>query len=421
MAHLLSCLKRVEQKVQVKVVPTTLVGSYISVRMQLRLLARKPPTVGVHSNTTSGTEKQIPRCRLTMQRYISVPRFEVPLVTESLVSYCLTRWSSWCKWRKFSSSDSGRVSASSDLATLTTSMNSTVTTSLTSRIALQTEEPCIELEWVVVMPSVVWQLCLFGGSEGWRVWSQKLCHRAHVWSGPCVGFLSEKQMAEMRIRFYAIDWKLGRSKPSVPNYYCYSRTRRFITANTIARHWIRFRASSIYLRLSESVFYRPSIMLGLLHFSNFPTGCYSGGSPPKFWKYLFSLPFKLHAWRIVVWPSSLSWRYCLLTSTNFFSESFSQLPPFDVLPSKQETVFLAHKKHVTDGLFVSHFLIWQNLGPLAASLRGRPTFWSPFLHHRGVIQSEKAFEMFGFAPKWCARAETLINGILVHKISITNK
>jgi len=58
------------------------------------LLARKPPTVGVHSNTTSGTEKQIPRCRPTMQRYISVPRFEVPLVTQSLVSYCLTRWSS---------------------------------------------------------------------------------------------------------------------------------------------------------------------------------------------------------------------------------------------------------------------------------------------------------------------------------------
>lgn len=130
----------------------------------MNLLARRPPIVGVHNNATSGTEKRIPHCRLTMQRYISVPCFELSLVTQSVVSYCLTRWSSWCKWRKFSSSDSGRVSASSDRATVATSRNSTVTTSLTSRIALQTEEPFIELEWVVVMPSVAWQLCLFGGS-----------------------------------------------------------------------------------------------------------------------------------------------------------------------------------------------------------------------------------------------------------------
>jgi hypothetical protein len=76
------------------------------------------------------------------------------------------------------------VSASSDRATVTTSRNSAVTTSLTNRIALQTEEPCIELEWVVVMPSVVWQLCVFGScdrplSEGWRVWSQRSCVTGH--------------------------------------------------------------------------------------------------------------------------------------------------------------------------------------------------------------------------------------------------
>jgi len=136
-----------------------------------------------------------------MRRYISVPCFEVSLVTQSLVCYCLTRWSPWCKWRKFSSSDSGRVSASSDLATVTTSRNSTVTSSLTSRIALQTEEPCIELEWVVVVPSVVWQLCVFGGSEGWRVRSQKLCRKAQVWSGQFVGFLSQKLMTEMSFDF----------------------------------------------------------------------------------------------------------------------------------------------------------------------------------------------------------------------------
>lgn len=139
----------------------------------------KRESVGEESTDRGSTEKHIPRCRLTMQRYISVPRFEVLLVTQSVVSYCLTRWSSWCKRRKFSSSDSGRVSASSDCATVTTSRNSAVTTSLTNRIALQTEEPCIELEWVVVMPSVVWQLCAIDYCQRVGVYVVRSCVIGH--------------------------------------------------------------------------------------------------------------------------------------------------------------------------------------------------------------------------------------------------
>jgi len=58
----------------------------------VNLLARKPPIVGVHNNTSSGTEEQIPRCRLTLQRYISVPRFAISLVNSIsciLLSYPL--------------------------------------------------------------------------------------------------------------------------------------------------------------------------------------------------------------------------------------------------------------------------------------------------------------------------------------------
>jgi hypothetical protein len=113
------------------------------------------------------------------------------------------------------------VSASSGRATVTTSRNSAVTTSFTNRIALQTEEPCIELEWVVVMPSVVWQPCLFRGfdrplSDGWRVWSEVVSQSTGLKWVVC-WFLSEKLTTEMRILFCFNDWKLGRSKPFVLN------------------------------------------------------------------------------------------------------------------------------------------------------------------------------------------------------------
>jgi len=164
------------------------------------------------------------------------------------------------------------------------------------------------------MPSVVWQLCVSSEAaidhcQRVGVCGVRSCvigHRSEL--GHVLVFCQRNWWPR-----WDLDFVLLTGNWVDPNHLFQTNTvtaePEGSTANAIARHLIRFRAGSSYLRLSESVFYRSMIMLGLLHFSDFPPG-YSGGSPPKFWKHLFPLPFELHAWRIVVWPSSLSWPYC---------------------------------------------------------------------------------------------------------------